>query len=404
MYPLYRAATWISEKVLSRRFPERFEEPEAKEVSLWMHAASVGEALVASAILKELKLKLPDVPVLLTLQTKTGLERALSLLKGQKNLKVALSPWDGPSTLRKWFETLRPRVFALIETELWPNFVMEAKKSGAAVVLLNGRISKKSFSRYRMVKPLFARVLAEFSLIATISEEDAERFKALGAPEEKTFVVGNAKHDMLFERLFDLEVEEPVRRLGLGLEEIVIVFGSVRGGEEKFVRDVIEGLLKEERLKFVVCPRHPERARSFYEAVSSLGIPVAFYGAEGLSGFKAVVVDQVGPLLSLYALCFAAVVGGGFVPKGGQNPMEPAVLSKPVVFGPHMENFAPEVKALTKAGGGVCVRDASEAVKVLKGWLKNPEEARSVGRRARLAANSLRGASKRYAELLRRLL
>ena len=173
MYSFYRLGTLLLERILARPFPERFRRPDSlSPVDLWMHAASVGEAQVAGAILRALKAKSPEISIFLTLQTPTGLRRAQSLLGDLSGVRVELAPWDGPRTVADFLRRLRPKVLALIETELWPNLLKEAYARGTRVLILNGRISEKAFPRYRMLKPLWAPLLREVSFIGTISPED----------------------------------------------------------------------------------------------------------------------------------------------------------------------------------------------------------------------------------------
>lgn len=370
-----------------------------------MHAASVGEVQVAGAILKALKAKHPDIPIFLSLQTQTGLKRAKSLLGNMSGMRIELAPWDGPRTVAAFLEVLRPKVLVLIETELWPNLLEEAFARGTKVLILNGRISEKAFRRYRLIKPLLAPLLKGVNFIGTISSEDQERFLALGAPPQRVEVFGNAKHDLLFERAKSLDPSDLRERLGLVPGEKLVVFGSVRGGEEKIVRQMISALKDLPDIRFVVVPRHPERAESFFKTLAPLGLSISFFrGANGLSGFRIVIVDEVGPLFGLYALSEVAVIGGSFVGKGGQNPVEPAVFGKPILFGPHMENFRPEARALLQGQGAHQAKDPAEATTVLRSWLLEPTKASEIGRKALLSAEKLRGASRRYAEILRRFL
>ncbi|OAQ20383.1 3-deoxy-D-manno-octulosonic acid transferase [Thermosulfurimonas dismutans] len=406
MYKFYRFLSFFLEKGLAHRFPERFRRPNSSPpVALWMHAASVGEVQVAGAILKALKAKHPDIPIFLSLQTQTGLKRAKSLLGNMSGMRIELAPWDGPRTVAAFLEVLRPKVLVLIETELWPNLIKEAFARGTKVLILNGRISEKAFRRYRLIKPLLVSLLEGVNFIGTISSEDRERFLALGAPPQRVEVFGNAKHDLLFERAKSLDPSDLRERLGLVGGEKLVVFGSVRGGEEKIVRQMISALKDLPDIRFVVVPRHPERAESFFKTLAPLGLSVSFFrGANGLSGFRIVIVDEVGPLFGLYALSEVAVIGGSFVEKGGQNPVEPAVFGKPILFGPHMENFRPEARALLLGQGAHQAKDPAEATTVLRSWLLEPTKASEIGRKALLSAEKLRGASRRYAEILRRFL
>ena len=405
MYGIYRLLSGLAEKTLARRYPERFSAVAVEApAEVWMHAASVGESRVAAAIVRRLLELRPRTRVFLTLQTETGLSEARKLLAHLQGVRVELAPWDGPCVVRDFLERLRPRVLALVETELWPNLMREAAGRGVSLLILNGRLSPRSFTRYRWLIPLFRPVVRGVALAGVISEEDGERFRSLGVPAERIVVGGNAKHDLTFERIGELDPAPLVRRLGLGPGERVVIFGSMRGGEEDLVRETVAALLGEEGVRFVVVPRHPQRAPDFYQGLSGLGATVAFFRRGDPSRARIVVVDEVGSLFGLYALAEAAVVGGGFVPKGGQNPVEPAMLGKPVIFGPHMENFLPEVRTLLAGKGAVQVGTAGELSSVLRRWLRDPAGAREVGRRAFSAARRLRGASRRYAEMLLRFL
>ncbi len=371
-----------------------------------MHAASVGEAQVAVAILKALWARRP-ARVHLTFQTSTGLAQARRLLSSSK-CSLALAPWDGPQTLRGYLQGLSPRLLVLIETELWPNLIKEALQAGTRVILLNGRLSARRFRRYRLTRPLWAPLLRHFTFLGVISEADRDRFLKLGAPPERIQVLGNAKHDLLWERTHTLgyqELKGLVDRLGLSPSEKVLVFGSFRAGEEEAVREMVQALKDLPGVRFVVVPRHPERARAFYESLAPLGLPVAFFkGAQGLQGFRVVIVDEIGPLFSLYALAEAAVVGGSFAPLGGQNPIEPAVWGKPVLFGPYLENFPLEKEVLLTEGGACQVDSPEKGAQVLKTWLTEPRERERRARQAFRAASKLKGASQRYAQILARFL
>ncbi len=405
MYRFYRWASGLAEKLLAGRYPERFVPSGLTPVDLWMHAASVGESRVAAAILKALRKIRPETKIFLSLQTAAGLAEARKLLEGFSGIKVGLAPWDGPKALKAFFETLRPRVLALVETELWPNLLAEARARNVPVVIVNGRLSDRSYPRYRRLKGLWRPFLTGVAFLGAISERDRARFEALGVPRERTAVLGNAKHDLAFERAGNLDPGPLARRLGLEPGQRLLVFGSLRAGEEHLVAELVAGLSGEPGVRFVVVPRHPERAPDFYRHLAPLGWPVAFFrGAEGLAGFRIVIVDEVGPLFGLYALASAALVGGSFASHGGQNPVEPAVFGKPILFGPHMENFRPEAESLLEAGGAVQVNSGAEALSVLRTWLRDPDQAQKVGQKALQAALKLRGASRRYARVLARFL
>ncbi len=330
-------------------------------VDLWMHAASVGEANVAVAILKEFLKLFPNVRILLTLFTPTGLKKAKELIRDNR-VDITLAPYDLPSFVNRAIKQAQPKVFALVETELWPNLIFLSWKAGVKVLLLNGRLSKKSFPRYRLIKPLFREILPIFATLCVIGHVEAKRFEALGAHPEKIKIFGNAKHDLLKKRAEGFDPTPVKMRLGLEQEE-VIIFGSLRRGEERFIVETIYHLHSQKGLIFVLVPRHLELLSSLKKALEQFGLSFDMWSElDGKYRHRIILVDEIGPLFGLYSIAKIAFVGGSLVPKGGQNPMEAAAFGVPIIFGPYMENFEIEARSLRKEGGGFLVKNVNELV------------------------------------------
>lgn len=382
--------------IASKLCPSRRGElPRAK---LWLHAASVGEAGVAAAIIKALREKNPSLTILLTLQTETGLKKARELLGGEN---IALAPLDCPGFVARAFENVRPQVLALIETELWPNLISSARKYGVKILLLNGRLSQKSLKRYLLLKNFWAGLLNHFEAIGVIGPKEAERFLKLGAPQEKIRILGNAKYDLLRERCQKIKPREIKALLDTGR---LITFGSVRSGEEKQVVEATRLLLKTfPTLTVALVPRHLSLVKRLKKWLASYGLPYALWSQKKRA--RVIIVDEIGPLLSFYAASYAAFVGGSLIPKGGQNPLEPAAFKRPVIFGPYLTNFPYEAKALKeKLGEEIVVRNAQEIFAQFSSFLRDGEKTQTLGERAYTVFESFVGASKRYASLLNEVL
>ncbi len=371
---------------------------------VWVHAVSVGEVTAAAPIVAALRAALPAACLVLSTSTETGQEMAGRLVPEATALiyyKV-----DIPAVVRKVIGLVRPDVFVITETELWPNFLRECNRLGVRVVMVNGRISPRSFGRYAKTRILWERVLKGVEAIGVISEVDAERVRAMGAEPEKVRVLGNAKYDGLASRVNPALREEIARTIGAGETSRFLVAGSTHEGEEEVLFDVYRRLLPDHPdLRLIVVPRHIERG----EAVVSLARQRGFEdvlrmteirAGKGPAGQRVIVVDVIGELFKVYGLATAVFCGGSLVPRGGQNILEAAAWGKVVLYGPSMEDFLDERAMLEEAGAGITVRSGDE----LHGWfdrlLRDPGELEKRGESGRARVMASRGASGRYAEMI----
>jgi 3-deoxy-D-manno-octulosonic-acid transferase len=358
---------------------------------VWVHAVSVGEVLAAEAFIKALKKKHPALEVAVSTITDTGQEVARSRLGGLSG--VFYMPFDMGFTMERAIAALMPSVFIIMETELWPNAIWKMKGSGVPVVMLNGRISGSSFKGYRKVRPFMRKVLEQVDAFCMQDEEYARRMVEMGAPPEKVRVTGNFKFDI------SLPGEKP--QWGALLRGPVVVAGSTHRGEEAMIISAYESLKAEfEDLNLIIAPRHPERFDEVEGLLREGRVPYvrrSNLGDSPISG-KAVLLDTMGELSAVYSLGDVAVMGGSFIEHGGQNPLEPAYWGKPVVCGPHMENF-PFVREFYEAVAAV---EASEGnlPAVLRDLLSSPERRGAIGAAAADLLRKNSGAVKRAIEVV----
>ena len=372
--------------------------------SIWIHAVSVGEVLAARPLLPALRERFPGHRLFVSTTTMTGNAVARKSLRGVDGLFYA--PFDFPHPVRRALEVLNPSLLLLVETELWPNLIHEAHRRGTRVALVNGRISPRSFPRYRRLRALLAGTLAEVDLFLMQGEAHAERIRQMGAPADRVRVTGNLKFDAappgrLPERLVKL------LQAG-GAPRPLWVAGSTVGGEEELVlrafhrvRAAVPGA------RLLVAPRHPERFDAVPPLVEAAGFrclrrtsldPAAWQDGEVL------LLDTLGELSQVYALASVVFVGGSLVPAGGHNILEPAVAGKPVVVGPHMENFQEIADQFRAEEAVVQVGSADDLGGCVSSLLLDEGRRSTLGARARDLVGRNRGAVDRSAGALAALL
>lgn len=370
---------------------------------LWLHAASVGEVNSLVAFLPVLRKRAPEYQFILSVTTRTGRERA-SCLRGEVR-RVFYLPVDLSFLVKRVLRWANPKVLLLVETELWPNLILQAQRRGVKLAVINGRLSAKSFSRYKMFRGPMARILTSMELLCVQTEEDAHRFRALGAEGSRVMVTGNFKEDLL--AVPQMRAEREVVRDALSISDRthVLVAGSTRPGEENEIAETIVGLRNENNhFRAIVAPRHVKRAKKVTRLLSARGLEVQRYSlAESLQAthWDVLVVDILGQLMRLYSAADVAFVGGSLMPYGGHNPLEPAAYGIPVLFGRHMENCRRSAQLLLQAGGGVQVADGVELKEIASRLFHSDEERRRRGQAALRAVQESRGSSEKTVQALK---
>ena len=364
--------------------------------AIWVHAVSVGEVGASIRLLQRLRAEFPESPLILSTITDTG--QTVAREKVPEGTKVVYLPFDLSFVLRRCIGRIRPRIFVVVETELWPNIFRVLSRAGVPVVVVNGRISVKSAKGYRRISFFMKKVFSFVRAFGMQGEGDAERLGEIGAPKDKVTVMGNFK--------FDMSISGEVPSWAEMLGGPIIVAGSTHKGEEEIVlaaynenRDRFPGL------KLILAPRHPERFGEVEELLKSGGIAYARRSSLGelpdgsIRDKKILLLDTVGELSVVYAIADIAVIGKSFAAAGGQNPLEPAFWGKPIICGPHMENF-PFIKDFYLAGAAFEV-EANALAKKMKELLLAPEKARAAGIKARELYMKNSGAVNRAIELIR---
>jgi 3-deoxy-D-manno-octulosonic-acid transferase len=371
--------------------------------SIWVHAVSVGEVLAARPLVPALRERFPGHRVFLSTTTMTGNAVAKKSIRGVDGLFYA--PFDFPHPVRQALEVLNPSLLLLVETEIWPNLIHEARRRGTRVAVVNGRISPQSFPRYLRARRLLRPVLSEVDRFLMQGEAHAERIRGLGAPPDRVLVTGNLKFDAVEpERL----PERLARLLQGGAPRPLWVAGSTVGGEEEMVLSAFHRVRERvPQARLLVAPRHPERFAAVPALVEAAGFrclrrstldPAAWRDGEVL------LLDTLGELAQVYALASVVFVGGSLVPSGGHNILEPAVAGKAVVVGPHMENFQEIAEQFRRESALVQVAGPDELAREVSSLLVDDERRRGLGQRARDLVGRNRGAVGRTADALASLL
>ena len=361
---------------------------------IWIHAASVGEVRLGKVLISALKEKGEARPIVLSTFTSAGFDQA----KKEGVEHVFRMPPDFVLWIHPLLKHLCPAILVLIEAEMWPGLICECNRRKIPVLLANGRITQKSFDRYRSFSFVFKWIEKNISFFSMRTKKDADRVLGLGVDPEKVRVNGNIKFDVLV----SIEDISPLEKK----ESSWVVFGSTRPGDEGPVMEAIAKLYQEHPgLNFVIAPRHLERLREVKELMVTYGIEFQLHSEKlGSENSRLVLLDQLGELNGYYAKACLAFVGGSFNPRfGGQNIIEPASYGLPVVFGRHMNNFEEEACLLIESEGGIQINNPQELYVVLNQLLADQEERQRLGKKAWETVVKNRGAVNKTIELITRL-
>jgi 3-deoxy-D-manno-octulosonic-acid transferase len=386
---------------------------------IWIHAVSVGEVNATTTLIKELESKFPDYEIAISTTTDTGFARANALFANR--LSVFYFPMDFSLTMKRAFANINPAMCLLIELEVWPNLVRNAKQAGIPVIIVNGRLSERSLRRYGIIKGITKKIFSNITLALAQSEEYAERFRKLGMPPENVIVTGSVKYDTA--QVTDKVDGADLLATQLGLKnERLWVAGATGDEEEKIILDVYKKLIEQKQsadLRLAIVPRKPER----FEEAASL-IKERRFGLIRYSEIKkkttddtekkivnhkssiinVILGDTMGDLRKFYSLATVIFVGRSLVPMGGSDMMEAAALGKCTIFGPHAFNFKQTVEDLLKADGAILVKDADELFNTMTKCLTDTGYASKIAQNGQQIIRKNQGATARTVASISKLL
>lgn len=371
----------------------------------WVHGVSVGEIKASIPLVRALEDRRPDLEILFSSTTPTGHGLARRLFPGRRVVYFPLDFWFMPSVSQA---RIRPDLVLLMELELWPNFVTAARRRGCPVIVVNGRISRRSFSRYRKVRPILPQ-LDCIDLFCMQNEEYASRILGLGVDPARVRVTGNMKYDALVVREEPRPDGEFARITGKGDGRLVLVGGSTHGEEEEVLQRAAMELRRRtgRKILLVLAPRHPERGEGVLSSLRRMGAR-----AERLTDFRSgrledplpadstLLVDTIGDLEKAYSVADLVFVGGSLTSRGGQNMLEPAAMARPVLVGPNTWNFHADVTLLKEARGLVQVEDEESLLSELERLVREPGAREELGARARAVILAQKGAARRTLQAL----
>jgi len=376
--------------------------------SIWIHAVSVGEVLTARAIAADLKTRYPRLRLFLSTTTIAGEQIARRQI--QQADGVFYFPFDWTLTSRRTLNLVRPRLFLMIETEIWPNLLHLCRRRGVKTAVINGRISQRSYPRYRLVRPFFRRVLADVDRFCMQSEESAHRLVSLGADPARVTVTGSLKFDSLPRpaATHARPRDRVLRFFRVSPNRTVIVAGStVKGEESAVLRAFARVKTTLPSALCVVAPRQPERFGEVERLARDAGFVVTRRTELPIDAeprADVIVLDTIGELAQLYQLATAVFVGGSLADHGGHNILEPAVFGKPIVFGPYMQNFKEIADAFLSSDAAIQVQSDRELEGALGALVTDPVRRASLGAAARALVEANRGAKIRTLDVIADLL
>jgi len=370
--------------------------------SIWIHAVSVGEVLSLQNLIQELRAKHPGEEINFSSLTNTGLRMAKEKLQGVDN--IFFVPLDFVSVVRKYFKTFNPKLFVLAESEFWPNLLRVAKKHGCPVLLINGRISERSFRRYSRLRLLAKKVLKNIDLFLVQTEEDKERLEKIGLDSLQVEVAGNLKAEIDLPLLTNKEISSLKKNFTIPEGKKVIVAGSTCKGEEELLLSAFSKARKARNdLLLILAPRQPGRFNEV-ERISK-DFPFSVRRRTKLSSddkWEVLILDTIGELAHFYALSDVAFVGGSLVSWGGHNLLEPAFYKKPIFFGPFMKNFAYLAEKFVQSEAARITHNQEDLVEMF--LMKDEKSLSEMGDKAKQTLDSLKGATQKTLKAIEAML
>ena len=379
---------------------------------IWLHAVSVGEVNAVRTIVKKLQEMLADFEIVISATTDTGFARA-NKLYGDK-ITVFYFPLDFSFTMQRAFENIKPSICLLMELEIWPNLINIAKQKNIPVVVINGRISDKSFPKYKIIKPIIKKIFRQTTLILSQTEEYAGRFQTLGAPKEKIIVTGSLKYDtaQITDKVDGADLLAD--KLNIKENQRLWVAGGTGNDEEVLLLRTYMKLIAQDKfkdLRLAIVPRKPERFDEVANLIRQFGLPFIRYSRVKDEPYPpktdsrtVILGDTMGDLRKFYCLATIIFVGRSLVPMGGSDMAEAAALGKCTVFGPYSFNFKQTINALLADEGAIQVTNTDQLLNTLEKCLSQPDYAQKIARNGRDVIRKNQGATQKTIEQIKKLL
>lgn len=373
---------------------------------IWLHAVSVGEVNVCTQLIKALQPRAPNLKIVVSTTTSTGMAELRRKLPS--HIEKVYYPIDRRAWVRRAINVIHPEAVVFVEAEIWPNFIWRLRDMRIPALLVNARLSDRSYRGYRRFAFLFRNLFASFDAVGAQNEADAARLRDLGCRPSAVQVVGSLKFDAAkLEERRELDVPALLAQMGVPAGAPILLGGSTHPGEEGILADTFSRLRRQHpNLFLVLVPRHFERSREAARDLEQRGIRFVYRSELAANSrynpgeIECLLVNTTGELRLFYEHATVVFVGKSLAAHGGQNPIEPAALGKPIVLGPHMENFEAIVKAFLAADGAVQVQDASGLEKALADLLQDPEGRERLGAQALKVVQQNRGAIDRTVDMI----
>lgn len=387
------------------RLPDAVMAQVARKNCIWLHAASVGEIVAASPLVKEIHQRMPGTPVMLSVMTPSGYDMARQIIKEAD--AVIYFPFDLPGIGARVLHNILPQAVVLVETELWPNFIKAAAQRGIPIVMVNGRISDKSMQRYRYLGGIVPAMLKDITKFCMQSPLDAKHIIALGAPPERVIITGNTKFDQTYSGITQEERKLLMAEVGFSDYYPILLAGSTHKGEEEILLQAFTKIKDcYPEAKMLIAPRERVRAEEVIKMAENNGFSVRrrTVPAANKQDDDVVVLDTIGELGKMYSLGDLVFVGGSLIPHGGHNILEPAIHGKPILVGPHMFNFKQTYALLSERGACVRINDVSQLIDKALFILNNESVKQEMGSSALAVVEENRGAARKSIACLEEIL
>lgn len=374
---------------------------------VWIHAVSVGEVTSTIPLIQEIKKRYPSQKIILSTVTVTG--NYTATIRAREVDAVIYFPLDYPFIVKKVIRQIKPKLFIILETELWPNILRELKRNNIPSVVVSGRISNRSYHKYRWGRFFFTKVLDNIHLFCMQTEVDTKRIINIGADKDRVTTVGNLKFDQCVPTITTEEKENLYNMLSLKEGQTIFIAGSTHKGEENIVLEVFKNLKKTyEDLILILAPRHPERFDEVADLLSHQKLrsikKTKIKVAQKSNHHDIILLDTIGELSKLYSIGTIIFVGGSLVSTGGHNVLEPVAYKKAVIFGPHMDNFSEISRCLRESGGGFQVNNQEEFLSQTEMLLQNDVDRDKLGEKAFEVIAHNQGAINKSMEVIERFL